>query len=125
MSNSLATLSLNQLKRAVEIREQIESMTKELNQILGSSPLVYTNGSNRNGHDAQGHGKRNLSASARARIAAAQRVRWAKYNAARPAKPVPSHKNRLSPAGRAKVAAAVKARWAKFRAGKARAVRSN
>ena len=123
MPNSLAALSLVQLKRAVQIREQIELMTTELNQILGSSPLIYTNGQNHN--DRKNDVKRNLSSSARARIAAAQRLRWARYNATKPAKPVVSHKNRLSPAGRAKVAAAVKARWARFRAAKARSVQSN
>jgi hypothetical protein len=119
MTNSFATLSLEQLKRAVQIREQIESMTHELNQILGSSPLIYANTGSTNGR------KRNLSSSARARIAAAQRLRWAKYNAAKPSKPTAPQKNRLSAAGRAKVAAAVKARWIKFRAAKAKLVQPN
>ncbi|MDB6123202.1 MAG: hypothetical protein JWQ71_2195 [Pedosphaera sp.] len=124
MTNSFANLSLEQLKRAVQIREQIESMTHELNQILGSSPLIYTNtrSTNGNGH---GNAKRNLSPSARARIAAAQRLRWAKYNAAKGPQAISTQKNRLSAAGRAKVAAAVKARWAKFRAAKARLVQTN
>src|SRR4051812_1971871 len=123
MTNSFATLSLEQLKRAVQIREQIESMTHELDQILGSSPLIYANTRSTNGNGLQG--KRNLSSSARARIAAAQRLRWAKYNAAKGPKVVSTQKNRLSAAGRAKVAAAVKARWAKFRAAKARSVQAN
>jgi hypothetical protein len=125
MTNSFATLSLDQLKRAVQIREQIESMTHELNQILGASPLIYTNTRNGNGQNGQAHGKRNLSPSARARIAAAQRVRWAKYNAAKGPKVISNQKNRLSAAGRAKVAAAVRARWAKFRAAKAKAILAN
>ena len=122
MTNSFATLSLEQLKRAVQIREQIESMTHELDQIT-SSPLIYANTRSTNGNGLQG--KRNLSSSARARIAAAQRLRWAKYNAAKGPKVVSTQKNRLSAAGRAKVAAAVKARWAKFRAAKARSVQAN
>jgi Ran GTPase-activating protein (RanGAP) involved in mRNA processing and transport len=126
MSNSLASLSLEQLKRVVQLREQIETLTVELNQILGTTSLSYANGSRANGN---GHGlgthKRNLSPAARERIAAAQRIRWAKYNATKPEKVVIPGKNRLSPAGRAKVAAAVKARWAKFRAMKMKAGQAN
>jgi hypothetical protein len=70
-------------------------------------------------------GKRILSAAARAKIAAAQRARWARTKgtaapaaaATAPAKaPV---KRILSPAARRKIAAAQKARWAKYRAAKA------
>ena len=126
MSNSLASLSLEQLKRVVQLREQIETLTIELNQVLGISALSYTNGNraNGNGHSLETH-KRNLSPAARERIAAAQRIRWAKYNATKPQKMVAPGKNRLSPAGRAKVAAAVKARWVKFRAMKMKAAQAN
>jgi len=64
---------------------------------------------------------RRLSASARARIAAAQRARWAKHreSTAKSAKVVPIRRKRtLSAAARAKIAAAQKKRWAKVRAGK-------
>ena len=64
---------------------------------------------------------RRLSASARARIAAAQRARWAKHreSAAKSAKVVPIRRKRtLSAAGRRKIAAAQRARWAKVKAGK-------
>ncbi|EEF59621.1 hypothetical protein [Pedosphaera parvula] len=128
MSNSIATLSLEQLKRAVHVREQIETLTLELNQILGLSPLTYTRGGNRgsqNGLHGLNGSKRNLSPAARERIAAAQRIRWAKYNAAKPQKAVAAGKNRLSAAGRAKVAAAVTARWARFRAMKAKSNQPN
>src|SRR5215471_16349100 len=59
--------------------------------------------------------QRVLSASARARIAAAQRARWAK---ARRSKVVPITKGRrtISPAGRARIVAAQRARWAAVRA---------
>jgi hypothetical protein len=60
---------------------------------------------------------RKLSASARARIAAAQRKRWAKVRET--AKVVPIRgKRTLSTAARKKIAAAQRARWAKVRAGK-------
>ncbi|MGA2145152.1 MAG: hypothetical protein ABSH49_09340 [Bryobacteraceae bacterium] len=63
-------------------------------------------------------GRRTLSAAARARIAAAQRKRWAASRketpAAKPAKP-----RRLSAAGRRAIIAATKKRWAAVRAAKA------
>jgi hypothetical protein len=59
---------------------------------------------------------RKLSASARAKIAAAQRTRWAKtrHTAAKKAGP----KRTLSAAARRKIAAAQRARWAKVKAAK-------
>ena len=70
------------------------------------------------------YGKRTgtkLSASARARIAAAQRARWAKLraNAGKSASVVPIRAKRtLSAAARRKIAAAQRARWAKVKAAK-------
>jgi ABC-type hemin transport system substrate-binding protein len=65
----------------------------------------------------KGTGARKLSASARARIAAAQRARWAKVR--ENAKVVPLRRKRtISAAGRRKIAAAQKARWARVKAGK-------
>lgn len=65
----------------------------------------------------KGTGTRKLSASARARMAAAQKARWAK--ARETAKVVPIRTKRtLSAAGRRRIAAAQKARWAKVKAAK-------
>ena len=68
-------------------------------------------------------GRRKLSAAARARIAAAQKARWAKYRqgaaASSQSKAVPTRRKRtLSAAARRKIAAAQRARWAKVKAGK-------
>lgn len=65
--------------------------------------------------------RRKLSVAARARIAAAQKARWAKVraNASSPAKVVPIRSKRtLSVAARKKIAAAQRARWAKVKAAK-------
>ena len=56
-----------------------------------------------------------MSAAARAKIAAAQKARWAKVKKS-VAKPVAKKKSGISAAGRAKIAAAAKARWAKAKA---------
>ncbi|HZT22304.1 MAG TPA: hypothetical protein VFB55_05300 [Verrucomicrobiae bacterium] len=121
--NSLTAMPLQQLKRAIAIREQIEVLTLELNDLMGISPLIPPMG---NGHNARvGVAKpRGLSQAGRARIAAAQRLRWSRYNAGRPATEPSTTSERLSAEGRAKVSAAVKARWERYRAAKARSARS-
>src|ERR1700757_3809961 len=60
----------------------------------------------------KGTGTRKLSALARARIAAAQRARWAKVR-----KTSKVGKRTLSAAARRKIAAAQRARWARVKAG--------
>jgi hypothetical protein len=87
------------------------------NQLRGITAALAAFGSTY----AKGTGTRKLSAAARARIAAAQRKRWAKARekSAEPAKAVPIRRKRtLSAAARKKIAAAQRARWAKVRAGK-------
>jgi hypothetical protein len=63
-----------------------------------------------------------MSAAGRARIAAAQKARWAKSKAVKVAPPAaakPAKKKRkMSAAGRARIGAAAKARWAKIKAEK-------
>jgi hypothetical protein len=62
--------------------------------------------------------RRPLSVAARARIAAAQRKRWAEYNRAKAAHP---KKRKLSAAGRKRIVEATKKRWEAVRAQKAAA----
>jgi len=69
----------------------------------------------------KGRSTRKLSASARERIAAAQRARWAKVREKADAQTqvVPIRgKRKLSVAARKKIAAAQKARWARMKAAK-------
>jgi hypothetical protein len=132
--HSLTELPIQKLKRAVELREQIEALKAELSDLLPSA-LPSTNG-HRNGH-SNGHAIRRgrngfgetshgLSVAGRARIAAAQRLRWSKYRVThtRHVASVSKEEPRLSAAGRARVSAAVRARWERFRAAKARALRA-
>jgi len=65
----------------------------------------------------KGTGPRKLSASARTRIAAAQKARWAKVREKARVVPVRG-KRMLSAAARRKIAAAQRARWARVKAGK-------
>jgi len=61
--------------------------------------------------------KSKMSSAARAKIAAAQKKRWAKLKGKKAAKPV-AKKRKMSAAGRAAIAAAAKAMWAKRKAAK-------
>lgn len=67
---------------------------------------------------ADWRGRRKMSAAARAKIAAAQRARWAKQKAevapkkATAAKKKPAGRKPMSPAARKKLSAMMKARWA-------------
>jgi len=62
-------LSSVQLRRAANIKEKIAALQKQLDALLGNDSIKPVKK------------KRRMSASARARIAAAQRARWAKVRA--------------------------------------------
>lgn len=104
--NSLNGVSAEQLRRAAAIKDQIEALENELQGILGGATEAT--------HAVSG--RRTMSASARARIAAAQRARWAKQKGTAPAASSPRTRRKMSPAARAKIAAAARARWKKAKA---------
>ena len=107
--NSIANLSIQQLRKAATLKEKIQSLEKELGRILGSSAKLVA-------HVAPKK-RRKMSAAGRAKIAAAQRARWAKVNGRKSAtKSVKKAKRKMSAAGRAKISAAAKARWVKAKA---------
>ena len=108
---------ISELKaKAAEIERQLSGrVTKE-------SPVPASSGG------TQGT-RRRMSASARKRIAVAQKKRWAAFHAAKqkpakPAKPAQASakksggKRKLSAAGRQRIAEATKKRWAAHRAAK-------
>jgi hypothetical protein len=110
--------SLAQLKRALQLAEQIAQLQSEMNSIFGGRPLP--SGVAASGGQANRGGRRKMSATALANIRAAQKKRWANFKskggAARgkgPAKK--ARKGGLTAAGRARLAAAMKARWAAAR----------
>ena len=118
MNQLLSSLSVAQLRRAIEIREKIEALEKELVGIQGVSSVSSVAAPAASGK------KRTMSPAARAKIAAAQKARWAerkgKKSAAPAAKAVaksePKPKRKLTAAGRRRLAALAKARWMKARA---------
>jgi hypothetical protein len=100
-NNSLTT---DQLRRALSIKEQIEALETQLNQVLGGAAPTTSTGPVR--------GRRKRSAATRAKMAAAQRARWAK----KVAKPAKAARRKVSAAARARMAAAARARWKKAKA---------
>jgi hypothetical protein len=99
MSN--LTSVLNQLEQErTRLAFQIESLTNALSALNGT-------GNKRTG-------KRTMSAAGRARIAAAQRARWAKAKGQKVV-PITARKRTMSASARRRIAAAQKARWAKWR----------
>jgi hypothetical protein len=64
---------------------------------------------------AGGGGRGGMTAAGRARIAAAQRARWARVKAQKPGSSASRSKRRMSPAAIARIRAAQKTRWAKWR----------
>jgi hypothetical protein len=118
----MATPTLRDLQRALAIAEQIERLENELRSLVGTdgknSPAAPRSASK----DGKRAGRRTFSAETRAKMAEAQRARWAqrskagKTGTAKPAKRG-GRKRVLTPEGRARIAAAIKARWERARKG--------
>jgi len=100
-------ISLESLKQAVEIKEQIASLEARLSKILGRDGAVSISSS-----APAKRGRKKMSAAGRARIAAAQKARWAKIKGTSPVAKPAKKKRHLSPEGRAAIVAALKKRWA-------------
>lgn len=95
----VSNLSLAQLKQAVQIKEQIEKLQRELSSVLGlSSPTQKAAGSG-------------MSEATKAKLRAAAKARWAKVKAGK--KPTAStNRKPMSAAARARLSALMKAKWA-------------
>lgn len=112
----LTDLSSAALRRAVQLKEQIEVLERELNILLGQSGPKRSVPMSRS--------RPGISPAGRARIVAAQKRRWAMHRAqaksarsnasARTSTKAP--KGGIPPELRAKLAAQAKARWAKVKA---------
>jgi len=108
---SLLNLSVQTLRKAADLKEKIAGLQKQLAAILGSSTKSIAAKAPKK--------KRGMSAAGRAKVAAAQKARWAKVHAAKAkpaAKPVKKARKKMSAAVKAKLSAMAKARWAKVKA---------
>jgi hypothetical protein len=107
---NITNLTPQQLRKAADIQERIQSLQSELNSILGggeaSTPAQATEPPTK-------PKKRKMSAAGRAAIAAAARARWAKVKGTAPsAKPAQKPKKKLSAQGIANIRAGVAKRMA-------------
>jgi hypothetical protein len=101
------------------LKSERDKLQKDVNRL--NAAIKALGGSATTGPSTTGK-RPKLSAAGRARIAAAQRARWAKLRGqggkAQKANVVsmPAKRKTMSPAARKKIAAAQKARWAKVKA---------
>jgi hypothetical protein len=104
-------------------RREIEEKIAEIRNALDgrTSPVVASP----DGATPVPRGKRGMTAGGKARVAAAQRQRWAAFHKEKapkaPTKTAPARKRKLGAAGRKAIADAMKKRWAAYRAAKAKA----
>ena len=124
--NDITRLTPAQLRRAADLQEQIESLKRELDQILpvglgAPAPAIGAPAA------PAKKGKKRFSAETRAKMAAAQQARWAAKRGAVAATavsgsaPAPVAKPWKKPVSEAKLQALAKARaarWAKVKPGK-------
>lgn len=101
----LINLSASQLRQAADIKEEMERLQEELDEVLGAARPARL-----------GRKRGNISAASRARIAAAQRARWANHRKGKAAKAAERPKRKISSAARARLAQLAKVRWAKAKA---------
>jgi hypothetical protein len=97
---------MQQLKKE---RDRVQQQLAGLNTALEAFAGVYR------ANNGTGP-RRKMSAKGRARIAAAQRARWAKVNGQKKVVPIAKPKRTMSASARRKIAAAQRKRWAKVRA---------
>jgi hypothetical protein len=117
IEQSLLGLSVAQLRRAAELKERIEALNSELLSVLESGNIAAS---------PLKREPRKMSRSARLRIAAAARARWARVRGEKglgspnEKKPASGRKPKrtMSEAAKRKIAAAARARWARIKAAK-------
>ena len=121
LMNLLMQLTPAQLRKAADIQEKIESLKKELDQVL--AVLVAAPTAALEATEPAKRGRKRFSAKTRAKMAAAQKARWAakKGEIVTPAKPeikVAPAKEQPAKQPKKTKKPVSEARWAKVRAAK-------
>ncbi len=110
MNVNLSNLTAAQLRQAAALKERLEALQTQLTRLLGDSAAASSVKA------AAPKKKGVISPAGLARIRAAQKARWAKLKAAKPAAPAKKKKFTMSPAAKAAISRAAKARWARIKA---------
>jgi hypothetical protein len=109
----MTNITAQQLRQAADIKDKIASLENQLKAIIGGSDTPVT---------AAAPKKGGMSAAGRARIAAAQKARWAKTKVEKPAAtPAPKtqpKKGGMTAAAKAALSAKMKKIWAARKAAK-------
>ena len=110
-SATMLNLTSTQLRKAADLQDQIEKLQTQLAALVGTASKTAP--------AKPAKKKGGMSAAGKARIAAAQKARWAKIKAAKSGSVVKPAKKKfvMSAAAKAKISAAAKARWAAKKAG--------
>jgi len=99
------------VKQLSKERDRLHRQLSGLNAALEAFAGVYRG-------NAGTKPRRKMSAKGRARIAAAQKARWAKVKGQQKVVPITKPKRTMSASARKKIAAAQRKRWRKVKAGK-------
>jgi hypothetical protein len=101
-----------------QLKSERDKATQRVNAL--DTAIKALSGLNRSGRASAARPSGRISATGRARIAAAARARWAKIRGGQKVGPIASKvgKRTMSAAARRKIAASQRARWAKLRAQK-------
>ena len=117
---SIASLTSAQLRRAAEIKEQIQSLNNELNRIFVGPATTATTATTTTtaaaGAPQVGQVRGKMSPAAKAKLSAKLKAYWAKRKAAAAAPQAGQVKGKMSPAAKALLSAKLKAYWAKRKA---------
>jgi hypothetical protein len=109
----LSQLSPSQLRKAADVQEKIQSLQKELNQLLGTPAETISTEATQAAKNGRGK-RRGMSAAGRAAISAAAKARWAKIKGtASLTKPAPKARRKLSASAIANIRAGVAKRMAR------------
>ena len=104
--STMINITPQQLRRAADIQEKIQSLQKELGQLLGGEVSIPAQPSE------APKKKWKFSAAARAKMRAAQKARWAAIKGTAPTTPAPKKKSKMSAQGLANIRAGVEKRMA-------------
>ncbi len=111
---AITSLSPQQLRNAADLKERIDALQEQLEEILGGTTAYAAQTAPMAGVPK----KRRMSAAGRAAISAAAKPSWEKFRgeARNPSNGAQKTKRNMSPAARARLSALAKARWKKARA---------
>ena len=108
--NLLVNLTPQQLRQAAEIKERIQSLESELDQLLASRSAAPISAA------SESPQKRTRAAGAKSRRGTSARKGYAVQQTVGARSPKPKANGKMSPAAKAKISASMKELWARRRA---------